>query len=525
MKKIVLLLLPLLLLLGSCHLSQPGNDLVEIDSLLVAQNNDEAYKKLLRIDSNDLSKDEEAYYNLLITIAEYQLYIPVKSDSVISRCITAFQANGDKEKLTRAYYYRGCITAESLNDIIGGLQNLKQAESIANSIGYKTMSLQIAALLCHFNYSSENYDIAKRYAWNVVNKAEKLDAKRWIGFGYQMLDVIYNKLGEKDSSDFYCLKSEKYIDYQNENEKYAYYRNIANAYLSMNNLEKAEKYYMLSLEKKEDIETYGALADWYAAQGEDEKAEENWQKSLHGKNAYFRSINLKKYSDWLKKKGRYTEALKYASEVIAINDSLVGSEKESYEARVVQEKYDQEKQSSKYNKKLVKVLVIVAFIVLVCVIAFIMLIRSHLRIADIEARLQENERKRHEQMALIEKLKSEGKEQSVQAKVLMRELDILNADYNEALSKGEQCYNYVKEKGNTASWRKADFIYFLEYYKRLRPDFTPNSGESYASLTHIQRFLLCLQDMGMSDPDICDILGMTKGALRTARSRIRSRME
>lgn len=524
MRKIFIFLLPVVLALFSCHSSQLGKRLVETDSLLEARDNDAAYAILHEIKDENFSNDESAYYNLLLTIAQYQMYLPIKSDSLINQCISSFTANGDNKKLVRAYYFRGCIKAEYLGNIVDGVLDLKKAEAIAEKNGDKAMTLKADAMLSHMNYSSENYDLAKRYAWKVISQAEKQDAKRWIGFAYQMLDVIYNKLGMKDSSNYYCLASEKYIDYQNENEKYAYYRNIANAYLSMKDLKNAEKYYMLSLEKKEDIETYGALAEFYAEMNRDKEADEYWQKSLNGSNTYFRYLNLKKYSDWLNKKGRYSEALKYAHESIAVNDSLAKGGSESIQARDVQEKYDLEEQSSSYNKKRAKIMMIVAIVLLICIVVLILLFRSHRHIADIEARLLENETKRREQMALIEQLKSEGKEQSSQAKALMRELDILNADYNDALRKGEQCYNFIKENGNTSTWTKTEFIYFLEYYKRLRPEFEPNAGEKYASLTHTQRFLLCLQDMGMNDTEICDVLCMTKGALRTARSRIRSRL-
>ena len=92
------------------------------------------------------------------------------------------------------------------------------------------------------------------------------------------------------------------------------------------------------------------------------------------------------------------------------------------------------------------------------------------------------------------------------------------------MHRGEQNYKKISSGENTATWTKEDFIYFIEYYKSSNPEFINKHGDGLQSVTTNQRFLLCLLDMNMADWQICEILGISRGSLRTARSRIRTRL-
>ena len=97
----------LVFLFTECGFKPVSRKLVEVDSLLKAEQNDSAYRQLLSIDNTlKMSEAERAYYNLLITRTSYLVNRPLKSDSLLDMATTFFQSNEDKSKLADCYYYK-----------------------------------------------------------------------------------------------------------------------------------------------------------------------------------------------------------------------------------------------------------------------------------------------------------------------------------------------------------------------------------------------------------------------------------
>ena len=101
--------------------------LVAIDSLLTRQP-DSALARLNDIESSSLTNEgDRAYHALLLTQARYRCYITATSDSDINQTLAYYQRHSsDKEKLTRAYIYKGAV-AEELGDPEGAMRHFKSA--------------------------------------------------------------------------------------------------------------------------------------------------------------------------------------------------------------------------------------------------------------------------------------------------------------------------------------------------------------------------------------------------------------
>ena len=87
--------------------------LVAIDSLLVTAP-DSALSCLEAIEESTLKNEgDRAYHALLLTQAKYRCYITATSDSTINRALSYYQRHSsEREKLTRAYIYKGAVTEE-----------------------------------------------------------------------------------------------------------------------------------------------------------------------------------------------------------------------------------------------------------------------------------------------------------------------------------------------------------------------------------------------------------------------------
>ncbi len=101
--------------------------LVAIDSLLTRQP-DSALARLNDIEPSSLTNEgNRAYHALLLTQARYRCYITATSDSDINQALAYYQRHSsDREKLTRAYIYKGAV-AEELGDPEGAMRHFKSA--------------------------------------------------------------------------------------------------------------------------------------------------------------------------------------------------------------------------------------------------------------------------------------------------------------------------------------------------------------------------------------------------------------
>ena len=101
--------------------------LAAIDSLLTRQP-DSALARLNALEASSLNNEaDRAYHALLLTQARYRCYITATSDSDINRALAYYQHHSsDKEKLTRAYVYKGAV-AEELGDPEAAMRHFKSA--------------------------------------------------------------------------------------------------------------------------------------------------------------------------------------------------------------------------------------------------------------------------------------------------------------------------------------------------------------------------------------------------------------
>ena len=102
--------------------------LVAIDSLL-ATAPDSALLRLGTIEASSLEHEgDRAYHALLLTQARYRCYITATSDSTINQALSYYQRHsGEREKLTRAYIYKGAVT-EELGDPEAAMRHYKAAD-------------------------------------------------------------------------------------------------------------------------------------------------------------------------------------------------------------------------------------------------------------------------------------------------------------------------------------------------------------------------------------------------------------
>lgn len=91
------------------------------------------------------------------------------------------------------------------------------------------------------------------------------------------------------------------------------------------------------------------------------------------------------------------------------------------------------------------------------------------------------------------------------------------------LSEGKKLYTFVKQGGTTALWNKRDFELYIEYYKLISPLFVAELNNDYETLTPQNIVYEILDKEGYSIENIGRILCKSSGAIRTMKSRIKSK--
>ena len=133
------------------------------DGRLVAADNlmrndpDSALALLEDLPTASLTTDgDRAYHGLLLAQARYKAYVTATSDSDINRALSYYRAHsGEREKLTRAYIYKGAVM-EELGHPDSAMYYYKSAEATAAPDDYFNLgycNLRIAELYQTFYYN------------------------------------------------------------------------------------------------------------------------------------------------------------------------------------------------------------------------------------------------------------------------------------------------------------------------------------------------------------------------------------
>ena len=125
---------------------------------------DSALTLVQAVDPASLTREgDRAYRDLLLTQARYRCYITATSDSDINRALAYYRHHdSEREKLTRAYIYKGAVM-EELGHPDSAMLYYKQAEAIADEKDYANLGyvkMRIGTLYTNY-YSMDGNDIKK----------------------------------------------------------------------------------------------------------------------------------------------------------------------------------------------------------------------------------------------------------------------------------------------------------------------------------------------------------------------------
>ncbi len=237
--------------------------LVHADSLMWT-NPDSSLAILNTINRDSLQGDEnQAYYALLLTQAQFRCNIPLTSDTLISKAVDYYSDNHNREHYTRALLYKGGAY-EDMGNPIEAIKWYKQAEDNADSTDYRNLA-QInmrLGMLYYKNYASNNLDLNKfqmaahyyeilrdkkmtmvalDYCANVLRITDVNEARKY----YEKALSTAREL--KDTTSIYSININYALMYIEDSLYSQAKKYILDAFRLNNSFKENNNYYMLSL--------------------------------------------------------------------------------------------------------------------------------------------------------------------------------------------------------------------------------------------------------------------------------------
>ena len=198
--------------------------LVLADTLMWT-NPDSSLAILTAINRNSLQGNEnQAYYALLITQAQFRCYGNCSSDSLINFALDYYCDNHNQEHYTRSLIYKGAYYEFNTQQPVEAIKWYKQAEDNADTTDYRNLA-QInmrMGILYYNNYASNNLDLEKFK--KAYNYCQKINDERMLMVALGYMGNLYRATDNKKAIN--CLRKAKSIAIEiNDSNLYHAYMN------------------------------------------------------------------------------------------------------------------------------------------------------------------------------------------------------------------------------------------------------------------------------------------------------------
>ncbi len=338
MKKLLYISLLAILLSASISCSRSVDKRLVLADTLMWTNPDSSLVILSAINRDSLQGDEnQAYYALLLTQAQFRCNIPLTSDTLISKAVDYYSDNHNREHYTRSLLYKGGVY-EDMGDPVEAMRWYKKAEANADSADYRNLA-QInfrMGLLYYNNYATTNLDLNKfqmaahyyeilrdkimtmvalEYCGNVLRITDVNEARKYYDKALSMASEL------NDTTSIYSINVNYALMYI-EDSLYSQAKNyILDAYRLNNSFKENNNYYMLSLiyANQKDLDS----AKYFIS------LPDISQNNSYDSLLMFKALreialcenNLSQYREFYKQYNRISNSLEYNETIYKLHDS------------------------------------------------------------------------------------------------------------------------------------------------------------------------------------------------------------
>lgn len=523
MKKVLFYIFTLVVIAAGCTGNKARNKLYDVDSLLTKDMPDSALAILEGIKDKNLQNEEnQAYYKLLKTQTLYRLYKPITNDSMIDQSIRYYERYYDKDKLARAYYYKGELLCER-GKTSDGIVFIKKAEQVVDKSNIILLH-HIYTSLAFYNRMANEYDLSLLYIKKALACARKAKEIDWELYALDLMATDYTHLEKPDSADICIKQCLNLLDKASE-EGLKFVLDDLGSFFQKTDPQKAEKFIIESLKLNPSAHSYILLA--VLRYNHDNKAdiEPLLKKAINMSDSKQKITVLQVWRDYKTAEKQYKEANELSIELTNLKDSVQKADKEQ-DLKAVQTAFDNKIKEEK-NKQTMGYAAL-AIVILVATVVALMLYYKY-KDAKLKQQLEQDRREIeliNKQIEEARKIAAENEalraNKEKEIKQLQKRINTVEERHSGMLADGRKRYLEIEGGLTTVMWTKENFRNFVEYYKIVNPEFVNSLENDYSRLTEKNKTLMILEDMGGSVESIANTMGTSIGAVRTARSRIQT---
>lgn len=517
MTKIILCLILSVLILTNCSNDNDTHEkLSEIERLIEKEKYELAMNNLSDINVKRLNEENKAYYDLLMTQANFCLDKQTDSDSLINESIRFYEENNNKILLAKAYYYKG-ITCYQRGNKSEGINLIKKAEHLAKGTSDLNFITKIYINLSFINIDTGNYQTGLSYAKKALQTARKANNKILIALSMNKINAAFNCMGKIDSCLVYSQKTIPYIKYLNKNDKLEVLTNISIGFVNKGLYDEAILYAKKSLEIKPNAHAYYIIGSIYFERGENRKAWQLLNDALNTNGLELKAEVLLWMADLKKEEGKYKEASELEERALATKDSIK-TKQQTEHMLSLQNNAERKAADAQAQNRLV--IAISAVMVVAAAVMISMLAYNRRRRNATKRQIEDISRTTEQYRQKISELDKEKDKNEKEIEKLNKKIESLKERRMTILGHGRMLYDELEKGGKTITWKKDDYEAVIEYYRTIDPKTIESIEHNYKKLTPYNIFLLIMINNGKSNDEIMQTTGISYSALRTMKHRI-----
>lgn len=517
MTKIILCLILSVLILTNCSNDNDTHEkLSEIERLLEKEKYELAMNNLSDINANRLNNENKAYYDLLMTQANFCLDKQTDSDSLINESIRFYEENNNKILLAKAYYHKG-ITCYQRGNKSEGINLIKKAEHLAKGTSDLNFITKIYINLSFINIDTGNYQTGLNYARRALQTAQKANNKILIALSMNKINAAFNCMGKIDSCLVYSQKTIPYIKYLNKNDKLEVLTNISIGFVNKGLYDEAILYAKKSLEIKPNAHAYYIIGSIYFERGENRKAWQLLNDALTTNGLELKAEVLLWMADLKKEEGKYKEASELEERALATKDSIK-TKQQTEHMLSLQNNAERKAADAQAQNRLV--IAISAVMVVAAAVMISMLAYNRRKRNATKRQIEDISRTTEQYRQKISELDKEKDKNEKEIEKLNKKIESLKERRMTILGHGRMLYDELEKGGKTITWKKDDYEAVIEYYRTIDPKTIESIEHNYKKLTPYNIFLLIMINNGKSNDEIMQTTGISYSALRTMKHRI-----
>ena len=465
--------------------------------------------------------EEKALYNMLWTMTNYKLYNSFVDDSLIKYSVNYYEKSGETDRLATAYYYMGAINYEELKEKEKALLYLKRAEELAEKKNDELLKNKIYELLQGINYASGNFQLSLHYSERLLESSLELNDLELVARSYEHMSNDYRRIGQKDISDSLIQKSLSFASRCNSRSQGSIYGNYANTLISEGEYADAKRYLHKAIQAHPFPNHYFLLGIISKQEGDTLQARLHWEKAMTFDNQRFTIKAYKLLGEMYAEQRNYPLAFEMLEKADSANDAW-HEQMRTAQLTEIQHRYDAAITEKALTERKNLWLTIAVAALAVLMMAFLAVVYLSRKTKEYRGIIDKDIEQIYQAEQKIELLQSTGKDYEHEVKRLKEQIDRLRETTAMELGLGKNVYDMITGGEMIKDFTKSKEQALINYYAYTFSKQYHGLILPYRKLTLRLTTYLVMQQMGLDDKRICELLNITDSTVRNYRHRLRN---